>query len=190
MRYWIVSIVISFLTLISLPSNAQWGPIGYIGLFADGDHTIWCVQGEGFYPVEVWVWCLPGQNGMICAEFDLEYPSNIIASTVTANPIIPPIVVPPPEGGYSLCFSSCQWDWIWIFHQALYVTDSSQSNVEIVPCPCSGAYQFANCLDGFPTEACIKYTNLFINYNYLSDPECTVTSVEEASWGAIKSLYR
>lgn len=194
MRYWIIPFILSILTLTSLPCHAD-APIGYIGLFADYEYSTWCVAGEGYYFFEMWVWCLPSYDGQICAEFAISYPSNVIQSTITRNTPLLAVTLPDCimcEGNMCMvgcCYVSCQWDWHWIFHQQLYVTDQTPSYCEIVAHPYAGTYQLANCLPGYPVEPCIKYTNLFINYDF-SDPECTVTSAAEASWGAIKSLLK
>jgi hypothetical protein len=173
--------------IISTAGNAN-PPIGYIGLFAGDSHDSWCINGVGFYQASMWIWCLPGQNGMICAEFNVSYPANVIHSTTTYNPYIPPIIIPMP-GGYSICFSECNWDWVWIFNQVLYVTDQTQTMIEIAPHDDVGVYQFANCEPGFPVEPCIKMTNLYINYEP-DESVCSVTGIETNSWGAIKSLFR
>ena len=98
-----------------------------------------------------------------------------------------PAIDPPPSGGYSLCLVDCQWDWVWLFHRQLLVMDAVKSAATIVPLPEAGAYQFANCLPGYPTEPCTPLTNLYINYEG-TESECMGTSVGGASWGAIKSL--
>jgi hypothetical protein len=159
----------------------------YIGLFADDCHISWCVTGEDFYPVEMWVWFLPSENGLICYEMGVDYPSNVIQSTFRVNDS----VVSPCVGctKYALCFMSCQWDWVWPWHQTLYVTDSEKSVLEITVHPQWGTLSFYNCEDGYPAEPCTVYTNLYINY-IPSDPECQATSVEGRSWGAIKTLLK
>ena len=116
LKYWIISIAVSILTLNNIPCHAQ-PPVGYIGLFA-GDHSsAWCVEGEDFYPVEMWVWCLPSFNGQICSEFAINYPSNVIRSTVTRNDAILTVTLP---GCFmcgndmctaSCCYNTCQMDW-------------------------------------------------------------------------------
>ncbi len=170
--------------LVSLGVNAQGPPVGYIGLFTDDMRSSWCAQGEGFYPVEMWIWCLPGALGMICYEMGLNFPSNVIESTATSNDALSPCV---GCTRWSLCFMMCQLDWVWIWHQTLWVTDSEPSIVEITGHPQSGMHRFYNCEPGYPAEPCIIYTSLFINYDP-SDPECMATSSEKRSWGAIKSI--
>jgi len=174
----------ALLLLAAGAANAQ-----YIGLYADGDHTTWCASGVGFYPVDMWVWNLPGPLGQICAEFMVSYPPNVITSTITWNDPIISVTLGDLSSGLSVCYISCYWDWNWTAHQLLYVTDPTPTYCEIVPHPEVGVYQFANCEPGYPTEPTTKLTNLFLNYGP-GDPECEGTAVEETSWGAIKSLYK
>lgn len=182
------------LTLIVLSTtvHSQLPATGYIGLFTEESHSTWCVTGEGFYPVEMWIWCLPSEHGMICAEFKINYPLNIIQSTMTPHPDIIMVTCFPsciPEDGLSACKNSCQWDWNWFYRQLLYVTDPTQTAVEVVEFPDVGAIQFATCEEGYPVEPCIVYSNLYLNYES-NAPECSGTAIKESSWGAIKSLCK
>jgi hypothetical protein len=172
--------------LIATVANAQ-PPVGYIGLFADVDHTTWCVTGAGFYPFNMYIWCLPSYLGQICAEFMVCYPANVIQSTVTWNDPIISVSLGDLPSGLSVCFDPCQTTWFWIANQAMYCTDPTQTYIYICPHPDVGVYQFANCEPGYPTEPCIALTHLFINYT-AGDPECETTGTEDASWGAIKSM--
>jgi hypothetical protein len=179
------------LIALSLPATgyAQNPSLGYIGLFADSEHSYWCVNGVGFYPVEMWIWTLPGQNGMICVEFEIGYAANVIPSTITPGFDDVTLAIGDLDEGLSACLMECQWDWFWFYHQTLYVTDDMPTYCEVLPHPDIGVYQFANCLPGFPVEPCIKFTNLYINYQP-TDPECLGTAVESSSWGAIKSIFK
>lgn len=171
--------------LLSTSLYAQLPHQGYIGLFGDDSRSSWCVSGTGFYPVEMWIWCLPSEREQICVEFGLNYPSNIIKSTTTLNLELFDIA---PWDYFCLCYRSCQHDWHWVWHQLMYVTGSEQTAIEITVHSESGLLQFANCDPGYPTESCTIFTNLYINY-LPDDPVCTGTSLEDVSWGAIKSLY-
>ncbi|UCD20121.1 MAG: hypothetical protein JSU64_03015 [candidate division WOR-3 bacterium] len=178
--------IVVVLVLVSSTSLAVLPPYGYMGLYID-EHETYCTSGEGFYPVEMWIWCLPSERGMICAEFMIVYPANIIQSTVTVNPEVS-VTLGTLDTGMSVCFVDCQWDWQWPFHQALWVTDPTQTEIEIEkhPDPMIECVQFANCETGYPTECCVVHTRLCINY-----PECPpwpCIGTEEASWGAIKSI--
>jgi hypothetical protein len=181
-----VALIAIALLFISGAAMAN-GPLGYIGLFADGAHTYWCATGAGFYPVEMWIWCLPGMNGMICAEFAVGYPVNVIQSTVTWNVPLISVSLGDIPSGLSVCFVACQYNWLWIAHQTCWVTSPEMTNMYIKAHPEAGVYQFANCLPGYPVEPCIIYTNMYIN-RAAPDPLCEGTATEDASWGAIKSM--
>ncbi len=180
------------LMLLFSAANAQ-PPVGYIGLFADETHTSWCVYDtEPYYPVDLYIWCLPSINGQACAEFAVEYPDDpgIIKTTITQNSHIS-IAMGGLETGMSVCFLECQTDWHWMFKHELYINTSTKRTIRIIPHPDPDilAYQFANCLEDNPLEPCILFTNLYINSQNGIDPECSTTGTTPASWGAIKSLY-
>ena len=164
--------------------NAQ---TGYIGIFTGEDHSTWCASGAGFYPVEIWIMCLPGVLGQICAEFMVCYPLNVIQSTTTWNTPLISVSLGDLASGLSVCYVVCQYDWHWICHQLLYVTDPTQTMVYICVHPDVGVYQFANCEPGYPTEPVCILSHLYLNYAP-PDPECMGTATESASWGAIKSI--
>lgn len=139
-----------------------------------------------FYPVEMWVWALPGELGMVCVEYTVEYPANVVRSTVTFPPglvrLAGDIV-----GGLSLCFPECRYDWCRTAHQLLYVADAAHSVLGIGPHPDTGLSRFAVCTEGYPLEPFTVLTNLYINYGP-AEPECGATAAETASWGAIKGM--
>jgi hypothetical protein len=154
-----------------------------MGLYVDDAHSM-CevINPGGFYPFEMWVWLYPSSKGMICAEFMCCYPANIIQSTVTWSPELS-VTLGDLATGLSACFVSCFWDWIWVAHQACYLTDTVPGFIEVCPHPDVGVYQFANCDPGYPTEPI-----LVLNHLALNQP-CRV-GTENVSWGAIKSLYK
>ena len=174
------------LLLVAGAANAQ-----YIGLYVDNERSSWCATGVGFYPVEMWIWCLPGPLGQICAEFMVTYPVNVITSTVTWNVPIISVSLGDLSSGLSVCYVNCLYDWHWPAHQTLYVTDPTATycTIQKHPDPAVEDIQFANCEPGYPTEPTTVLTNLYFNYGP-TDAECMGTAVEETSWGAIKSLYR
>ncbi|UCF06973.1 MAG: hypothetical protein JSV33_08135 [bacterium] len=149
----------TFISLLMIASitSAQLPPVGYIGLTLDDfQFQNGCSSGVGFYPLEIWIYCLPSDEGMICAKFMIDYPPNVIQSTVTTNPAVS-VTLGTLDTGMSVCFADCHWNWIWPFHQALYVTDSTPTEVLIVkhPDPNILCVQFANCNPGYPTE-CVR----------------------------------
>ena len=95
--------------------------------------------------------------------------------------------------GMSVCFTECQTEWHYAFTQTLFINTSSKLTIQIVPNPVvepTPLYQFANCLEFFPIEPCIVFTNLYINSQNGIDPECSTTATETATWGAIKNIYK
>lgn len=158
----------------------------YMGLYTDSAHMYWCASGVGFYPVEMWIWCLPGDQGVICNEFRVSYPANVIQSTVTYNPIIAVDLGTLPTG-ISVCYLACQFDWFWMYHQMLWVTDPTPTQISIVAHPDVGTYQISTCEPGYPLAPVTLLTNVYINRAY-DDPLCQGVATDESSWGAIKSL--
>jgi hypothetical protein len=156
------TLLLVFVLLISTtPLAAQYG---WIGLFGDDQHEYfaYCPTEGSFYRIEMWIWCQPGQNGQICAEFSVAYPYNTIRAEIVYNELVS-VYLGDPYSGLSVCYEQCQYDWHWICHQAIWVADPVPSVLEVAPHPEIGAYQFANCLDGYPTEPCLYYTGLHYN---------------------------
>lgn len=174
---------------------AQLPPQPYIGLFTTAAHDTWCATGvpSPFYVVEMWIFCLPSVNGMLCAEFAISYPaSSVITATVTSNTPIISVAQGDLATGMSVCYIECQYAWNWCFHQTFYVNGTDQVLAELVPhsAPQITQLQFASCeTPQYPIEQAVKFTNLYINYDPITAPECQVTGTESKSWGAIKTLY-
>ncbi|UCF04442.1 MAG: hypothetical protein JSV33_10930 [bacterium] len=172
---------------------AQLPPVGYLALFIDEERSGWCVNGGGasFYPFEMWIYCLPSERGMLGAEFAVCYPTNIIQSTVTTHPEVSVEIGTLPDG-ISVAFSTCQLDWVWPYHQTLYVTDLTKTAVRLKkhPDPDITDYQFVTCEPGYPIEPVNLYTwRIFVNYE-AGDWECgLLIGTKDSSWGAIKSMY-
>ena len=185
MRKFMLFAACLFLAAHALSEPAQG--IGRIGLYASDTHDNFCVAGSGMYQVEMWVWCLPGNNGQICAEFRVQYPTNVITSDVTGNAMLNSVTLGDLASGMSVCYVGCQYNWNWPFHQTLYVTSAEVTSARIVAHPLVGVYQFANCMDGFPLEECIGKPGLLINVDQ-SDPKC-IGGTADATWGAIKGMY-
>ncbi|UCF06849.1 MAG: hypothetical protein JSV33_07450 [bacterium] len=183
-------VIVAAIVLIAGAATAQLPPQGYIGLFTDEAHTTWCVTGTPFYSFDMYIYCLPSDQGMICAEFAISYPTNLIQSTVTPSDSISVALGSLPDG-MSACVLNCQWDWIWIFKQFLVVNAADKTHLEIIkhPDPLIPAIQFANCNPGYPEEPVVVFTNLYINYN-AAEPECGEPGTKSSTWGAIKSMYR
>lgn len=182
--------IISSLAGVSL---AELPPRGYLSLYADGARAFnaYCPLAPNFSiaKIEMWVWALPGENGLHAADFAVAYPSNVIHDRIVYNSLIS-AGTGSLLAGYSGVFGACQWDWSWIAHQSLYVNTRLQTYAEIAPHPAIGFFQFYNCQEGYPDEPCMKGTSLYLNtVSYPCLPPETAIGSESSTWGAVKSLY-
>ena len=190
-RVLLLSLMVLFVTGTAF---AQLPPRPYIGLFTSDAHDTWCAIGDPspFYLVEMWIMCLPSVNGMLCAEFAISYPaSSVITGSITSNTAIISVAQGDIATGMSVCYIACEYAWNWCFHQTFYVNGTDQVYAELVPhgAPQITQLQFASCEDDtYPLEEAVKFTNLYINYDPVTAPECQVTGTESKSWGAIKAM--
>ncbi|MCK4538184.1 MAG: hypothetical protein KAV42_05240 [Candidatus Krumholzibacteria bacterium] len=180
------------LMLISTAAFAQAPPVGYIGLFVDTEHTSWCASGTPPYTFFIYIWCLPSENGQMCAEFAVDYSDDpgVIPTAPTPASYIS-VALGSLDGGMSVCFTECQTDWHYPFSQMLFINTPSKATVRIIEHPDikpAPIYQFANCLEDFPMEPCKVFTNVYVNSVDGVDAECSTTAAEPFSWGAIKHL--
>ncbi|MDD4856586.1 MAG: hypothetical protein PHD74_00615 [Candidatus Krumholzibacteria bacterium] len=179
--------------ILSSAASAELLPArGYISLYADESrsYSAYCPLPAGYLlaKVDVWVWCLPSENGLWGAEFAIGYPSNVISDRVTLNGDLS-TATGDLLSGISARFDECQWDWCWIAHQTLYVNSREQTYLEVVSHSGSGVFQLYSCSNGHPAEPCLKGTNLYLN----SAAPCltveTEIGTEESTWGLLKSLF-
>jgi hypothetical protein len=138
------------------------GVPGYIGLFVDSLADESCTFPTPISAFEMWIWCEPGSDGMIGAEFKLEYPGNVFWDETTLNPGIA-VLLGDLSSGISLVFEECQTDWVWTHRQTLYCMDSEPSYISIEEHPDIGKIEFATCASGYPIEEVTRHGNLEIN---------------------------
>jgi hypothetical protein len=132
----------SFSTPYAPPSET-----GFIGLYTDEFHSGNTANPTAPYTVfPLYVWCLPGDLGMMAAEFSVAYPGNIVGMTVTLNPAIT-VSLGTIATDLSVAFGSCCTGWTWAVKQDCFLLNLNPSVVRINP----GAL-FANCTNGYPIE--------------------------------------
>ena len=172
--------------------EAQLPPKGIISLYADQARAYgaYCAIPPGYSvaKVEMWVWCLPGENGLQGVECAVSYPSNVICDRITYNGALAALQGT-LSGGLSVSFGTCQWNWCWIAHQTLYLTSLQQTFLEVSPHPGSGVFQFFNCGAGNPAESCLKGTILSLNASAPCLMPETAIGAAGATWGALKALF-
>jgi hypothetical protein len=180
------------IAILAGSAGAQLPPRGNISLYADEAraYSSYCAIPWGFpvAKVEMWMWCLPGENGLWAVECAVSYPFNVIADRVTYNSALATV-----EGdllqGVSASFAACQWDWSWIAHQTLYVNSLEQTGLEVAPHAATGFFQFHTCGEGNPAEPCLKGTNLHLNAAAPCLQPETVIGTGASTWGAMKGLF-
>ena len=183
----LLSIVI-FLSLLATYAGAQAPVHPYVGLFVDENRGGWCATGTPVYAVEWWLWVLPGENGFASIAFNMPMPPDISHGDGVRNPslMFHSIKCSPPCPDYMFPITTCLYEWTWIYHETIYVGSSDPVVVRILNFPDnSELITVENCVSD--EEPAVRFTDLYINYP-LDSPECTGTSVECRSWGAIKSL--
>ncbi|HSG27461.1 MAG TPA: hypothetical protein VLA34_03200 [Candidatus Krumholzibacterium sp.] len=186
-------LIVAAVLLFSSAAFAQAPPVGYIGLFLDDAHSVWCATGAvPYWPATLYVWFLPSVNGQICAEFAIDYggdPGIVKIAPTNAGHIS--VALGALDTGMSVCFVECQNDWHWGFTQGMFINTASKVTIRVIAHPEVNppTYQFANCLEDFPMEPIISLSNVYINSEIGVDPECEAMGTAPASWGAIKNLY-
>lgn len=170
-------------TLISISVPAY--STTFIGLYADDAHSECSLYPVPYELVYLWVWIQVGEDGLNCADYEINTPSNVIQAATILNPAagyqIGDAIVPP---GSTVCFPTCQSGWIWTHQLTCLVTDTAPSIVTLDPHDDYGVLRSENCVDyGEPYETMTKINDLFLNQGC-----CLAT--QSSSWGAIKSLLK
>ncbi|MBU8922838.1 MAG: Ig-like domain-containing protein [Bacteroidales bacterium] len=126
---------------------------------------------EPFQIFDIYVWCRPGFNGMMCTEYALT--SNPYYGYFECIPIgieqssLVSVSLGDVYSGVSTCLSDCQHDWFWITKvQYLYMSGSGY--ITLGPHPEIGALQFANCQAGYPIEPAGHISAININSDYIA----------------------
>jgi hypothetical protein len=157
----------------------------YIGMYADEPHSECSSYPVPYQLVSFWVWVLPGEDGMLCVDYGITVPSNIIQAATIINPEagnqIGDALVRP---GVTVCFPACRTGWVWTHQLQCLVTDAAPSMITLDPHGDYGILRSTTCVEpGYPVEEMRKVNDLFLNQ------ECCLAT-RESSWGAIKSLMR
>ena len=119
----------------------------YIGLYTDEEHSSPSANNlEGSCLFDLWVWILPGENGVMCAEYKLDLPENMIPQSAVLNPSNS-IYMGEAYGspGLSICFPECQNDWFWTAKIQILLTDRIAGYLVLSAHEDGGTMQIANC---------------------------------------------
>jgi len=180
--------------VVSGSAVAQPPPVAYVGLYVDDLHSTQCISGSVSYEFLMWIWVLPGVDGLYGVEFAMEYPPGVIPSTVERNPIFPAQLGDLTSvDGVATSASECLEDWTWVFRQNIIVTAPDPMEIRIVGST-MGEFVYetpihTTCDYPYPIFELRVLNYLYINYEGEAY-ECSLIGTESKSWGAIKSLFR
>jgi len=182
----LIAAAVMFVASAAFASDA---PIGYIGIYSDGAHSVNTICPAAYSPFHAWIWCLPSVNGLQAAEFAVAFPATAVTTNTAHNPLIA-VELGNLAGGISIALAegSCQTDWVWLYDLTMLYLGGVQVKIDIIPHPGTlpePAYQFATCELGYPIEPCIYLTPLYLCWT----PDPGPLGVQETNWGAIKSLF-
>ncbi|HEY5132310.1 MAG TPA: hypothetical protein VII85_01340, partial [Candidatus Krumholzibacteriaceae bacterium] len=140
----------------------------------------------GFQAFTMYIYWLPGTHGLSSAEFKVSAPSNVILSTVTANPDIA-VSLGTLTAGTAVTFGAiCEGAgvWVWTHHVSCFLTSAVEGIIELVPDPTAipPFLGYASCELGNPPYPIRKFTNICLNST------CGMAT-QTKTWGAIKSLF-
>jgi hypothetical protein len=162
---------------------------GYIGLFTDETRSSWCLESTDIpFEFNVWVFCLPSDNGVRGAEFSISdlAPTYFLTGTDPGPSVS--ITMGDIFTGISYGLYLCRNDWFLLDVYSFIATGPGQTAIFLEGHGDTGLISLASCLPGYPIEDAVAYSSVFVNYPPGS-PECSGVATEETSWGAIKDLY-
>ena len=184
MRTMLLTVVMAAI----LTTSAAAYDYGYIGLFADEARTSWCLESPTYVQFDMFVFCMPSDNGVRAVEFSIGMPTSYVVVTNTPGPLVSVTMGDYLNGIYYGLYL-CATDWVLIDTFGILPTGSGQAAIWVKGHGDTGEILIANCLPGYPIEPALAYTSLFVNYPPGS-PECSGVGTEETSWGAIKEMLR
>jgi len=169
--------------LVATVVNAT--PYPYVGVYFDENRSSYCATGPG--EVTLYVFVLPSDNGATAAELKMEVTGNIFAGSWTTNTSIINLTMGDIATGMSFAYINCMTDWNYVGTMSVFLLDATTPGGAVLgPHNQTGFMGTANCDDeaGRPKEDAVVLTNAYFN----TDP-CPEVGTEDASWGAIKSLF-
>ncbi|MCU0638775.1 MAG: Ig-like domain-containing protein [Candidatus Krumholzibacteria bacterium] len=156
-----------FLLSIILPiSVVEAQTPGMLGLYVDEARSSNEAATPGLFTG--WVFCLPGGNGMMCAEFMVKVPDGMILFNTTGNPDIS-VALGSLTDGMSVCFTECRDDWVWTHNFSVFASTATPAEITIERHPSTQERMIANCLTGYPLEDVLVSSKICVNQPCLPD---------------------
>lgn len=162
--------ILFLVTVLLISSNGRSlaQQFGQIGVYIDEDHSKNCYWGATslYTSIELWIWCLPGENGMVCADYKLFSYSYGDFALIPLYEIANPAISYESGNlwnGTSVCFCECQYNWVWTHRHLILLYSSGPANVGIEKHPDYDNIQFTTCVPGYPKEQANMYPYFCIN---------------------------
>lgn len=174
-------IILMVIALTPAAGSASDLPKAYIGLYSDAWHSDCSAYFDDMDAFNLYVWVIPGTDGLKCVKFDLDYTymyGAIGVMQTRINPDFRTTVSGDPWTGVTVCVAPCQTGWTYIYK---FVMFSSSRIVGMITIN-GETVQISTCEDGYPAAPLT-----ILNYLALNQP-CEIAT-DNFSWGAIKSLY-
>jgi hypothetical protein len=184
MRTLLLTVVLA----VMLTTSAAAYDYGYIGLFADEARTSWCLESPAYVQFDMYVFCLPSDNGVRAVEFSIGMPPSYVVVANTPGPTVS-VTLGDYLNGISYSLYLCVSEWFLLDTYSILPTADGQAAIWLKGHGETGEISIASCLTGYPIEQALAYTSVFVNYPPGS-PECSGVGTEESSWGAIKEMLR
>ena len=176
---------ILFITMLLFASgiSAQLPPNPdhhYAGIYADQPRLFDCIGGPAGSGFEQFIWAwIPHTSGLSYITLRFLFPSNVdLSRRPVFNDLMTQLeIVDYGSGGseWTVLFAGCPSGWVWILSQECTFLDAMESSIRInEPFSLARNCQF------------VIYDIHVLNNLSLNDPDCTVVSVRESTWGAIK----
>jgi len=149
-------LLLAVVILISSNAYSSDPQVGLMGIYLDEGRNNNCYWGNTQYvQMEMWIWCRPGDNGMICTEFKLSRYSYgdyfVIPMYEFTNPAIS-YESGSLWDGVSVCFCDCQYDWVWTHRHSIFLWATSGVSIWAEKLPDSDMLRFKTCQPGYPEE--------------------------------------
>jgi len=185
-RILLLAFALALVVTVTVSAGAKtlWGH-PYIAMYNPGEDHYYCgiTVPAPYSPYEIWVWILPGVNGLKGFSFTIDLGDDLCTG-VTNNPdLISPADSPVEGTGWTGYFSSCHYDWVWLTKLSMIALSTAPHCVDISEHPDTGEVEAIDCTEGNPAVPLTVLNSFCVN------TPCVVDA-RDSSWGAVKSIYR
>ena len=183
----------ALLLAVALMMFAGTAHAGWLDLFTATTHDAWCAYPPPaqYVPVYIYMFARPPADGFRATECKITIPDPCAAVVnETYHPNMN-LAFGDWATGMSLSFDACMMDpWVQVVSiQLLSLSCPWGTDCQIIELSernDSGFLGFATCGPGFPPEDAGHQFDVYLN----CDPCPDIVATEDASWGAIKNLYK